>query len=430
MQMASSLVHASSAPVQFTIPDTTLTIKGFSSPGAFVQIIDGSSLIGTVIADKNGVFEKDFPAMRAGLHNIKISYDDVDKLASDPLSQTINIRAQSDTAVEYFLPPTLSVKPVSLVEGDIVTISGSSIPNSVVEVLLDGGTTILRPQTDARGRYSISIDTTGYYLGEHSLKATSSQGGLTSFQTLTRPFIVLPIESRAGRDNQPPQLIPPSIDIGGEAGEVTIDQESALLRGNAAPNSQIIIYLDGEPVGSTFANADGNWFFNIKVTANLHEVRAVSCSGDECSDFSNLIKLIYKGEIGRCSSHRFWLSEYRFWDIKERSGIDLNISGISATPPYEIVIDWGDTYVERFNRNTAQSFNVNHTYDVMGSYNGRIAIIDEDGCEYERLFTVGVIESRTDKLWLGFGAALLVGASLLLLRRRYRIHRKKLSLAR
>ena len=431
LQVASGLVSASSAPVQFTIPDTTLTIKGFASPSAFVQIYDGNALIGTVKADRNGVFEKDFPAMTAGLHNIRISYDDIDRLTADPLSQTINIRAQNDTAVEYFLPPTLNVSPVSLVEGELLALSGSSLPNAIVEIILDGGNTILRPQTDSRGRYSIAIDTTGYYFGEHSVRASSSQGGLHSYETLRKPFIVLPVSSGGGSDTGTPgALNPPTISIGSDTGEVEVDDERALLRGEAAPNTQIIIYLDGEPVGSTFSNQLGQWFFNIDITKSVHEIRAVACFGSECSDFSNLIKLIYKGEIGRCSAFRIWLSEYRFWNIPEQSGIDLEITGISGTPPYEVTIDWGDSVTERFNRNGAQSFNIHHVFEQVGSYNGRITVADETDCEYEAFFTVHVAEQVTDsRKWLGlFGPTVL--ASLVVLRRRHRIHRKKLILAR
>ena len=430
VQMASSSVLAANAPVQFTIPDTTLTIKGFASPGAFVQIVDGDALIGTVIADGNGVFERDFPAMSAGLHNIRIVYDDADGTPSDPLTQTINVRAQSDTAVEYFLPPTLTVRPVSLVEGELVSFSGTSIPNAVVEILLDGGTTILRPQSDATGRYSISVDTTGYYFGEHSVLASASQGGLTSFQTLKKPFIVLPIESNAGTDSGPGDLTPPIINTESPGGEVEIESNPSLIRGSAAPNTQIIIYLDGEPIGSTFSNADGNWFFNIPINSPSHQIRAVSCFGAECSDFSNLVTLVFAGDLGECSIHRFWLSDYRFFDVEENSGINLNVTGVAGTPPYEIAIDWGDTITERFNRDSAQTFNIHHVYELMGSYNGTITIVDEAGCEYSRYFSVHVIEDRMSFAFILSIVGPTTLALLILMRYRYRIHRKKLILAR
>ncbi len=428
MQLARIPVSASSAPVQFRVADTTLTVRGFASPGAFVQIVDGNALIGTVIADSNGVFEKDFTAMRAGLHTLRITYEDVDGVRSDPLTQTINLRAQNDTAVEYFLPPTLLVDPVSLVEGELATFRGSSIPNSIVELILDGGTTILRPQTDARGRYSISVDTTGYYFGEHGVTASSSQGGLNSVQSLRKPFIILPIESNVGdNSNGPSALTPPIIET--VDGQLTSDQSPMLIRGTGPPNAQIIIYLDGEPIGSTFTNADGTWFFNVDVLANISDLRAIACFENECSDFSNLAELIYEGDPLQCTTHRFWLREYRFWNVKENDGVNLGLTGISGTPPYEIIIDWGDAVVERFNRASAQSTELHHVYGLEGSFNGSITIVDDTGCEYTRYFSVHVIEDSMDMRWLGLiGPALVL--LILALRRRHHIHQKRLILAR
>lgn len=428
MQLAYIPVSAASAPIQFTIPNTSLTIKGFASPRAFVQIIDGSALIGTVLADSNGVFEKDFPAMKSGLHNIQISYEDADGITSDPLSQTINIRAQSDTAVEYFLPPTLTARPISFVEGEIVTFSGSTIPNAIVEIVLDGGNLILRPQSDPTGRFSISTNSTGYYFGEHNIVANSTQGGLTSFQTLKKSFIVLPVASGRNVGDLPARSLDPPI-IESDNGIIEAISVDQLIRGTAPPNTQIIVYLDGEPIGSTFSSADGNWFFNIKITQPSHEVRAVSCIGAQCSDFSNLVKILYSGKFDQCSTSRLWLLEYRFWGIKQGDGVDLGVSGISGTPPYQFLVDWGDPVSERFNRNNASSLNIHHVYKKTGHYNGRITITDQVGCEYTRYFSSEVIERGLNR-WLLFSGLLLMSVLAYALRTRFRVHHRKLILAR
>ncbi len=430
MQFASTSVFASSAPVQFTIADTTLTVKGFASPGAFVQIIDGDALIGTTIADSSGLFEKDFMAMRAGLHTLRIGYDDTDGHSSDPLTQTINIRAQSDTAVEYFLPPTLVTNPVSVVEGDLVAFSGSSIPNAIIEIILDGGNQILRPQTDSSGRYTISVDTTGYYFGEHNTAATASQGGLTSFQTLQNPFIIIPVESGAGDDDALARTLDPPIIETGLGDEIETDSETALIRGTGPPNTQIIIYVDGEPIGSTFSNGDGAWFFNVPIGKVSHDVRAVACFDDGCSDFSNLVKIRLTSDLSACSVMRFWLNDYRYWGVNPNNGIDIDITGISGTPPYEVILDWGDGTSERFNRNTAQSFSLHHVYESVGQYNASLTIADEQGCQYTRYFSVDVQEADFNWLWALYVGGPTLALLALLLRRRNHIHTKKLILAR
>ena len=394
LQLAAIDVHASTAPAEFTIPDTTMTIKGFASPNAFVQIFDGDALIGTVVADGNGVFEKTFSAMSNGLHNIKLQYQDNNGLTSDVVSQTINIRQRSDTASEFYLPPTLSVSPRVSVEGDLVTFSGSTIPNATVEIILDGGNLILRPESDANGDYSISTDTTGFYFGIHTLRATSSQGGLKSFPTQSLDFTVNP----AGQDSPSPSdagesLAPPVITSGGI---VATDQADNLIRGTAPPNSQIIIFLDGEPIGSTFANEDGAWFFNISISGVDSHIRAIACVDNACSDYSNLLTLEFEGELDDCASFRFWMDEYRVWGLEQSDGVDLKITGISGTAPYEVLIDWGDTTTNRFSRDAGQSFNLHHVYHGYGHFNGSITMLDDTDCQYTRYFSVNVDQESFD----------------------------------
>lgn len=426
IQLASVQVGASSAPAQFSIPDTTFTAKGFASPNAFVQIFDGDALIGTVIADANGIFEKTFPAMSSGLHNIKLQYQDNDGVLSDTVAQTINIRARADTATEYYLPPTLQITPKVSAEGDIISFSGYTIPNAIVEIILDGGNLILRPQSDANGKYSISVDSTGYYFGIHTVRATSLQGGLKSFQTQTKEFTINPIAA----DGQFPSrqdvaLTPPVITTGGK---VVTDQESNLIRGTAPPYSQIIIYLDGEPIGSTFANQDGAWFFNVQLLRKVSQIRAVACVNGECSDFSNLLTFEFRGEFGRCSSFRFWMNDYRFWGVRQAGGLDLSITGVSGIAPYEVLVDWGDDATERFNRDNEQGFNIHHVYDGYGQLNGSITMADDSGCEYTRYFSVDVAEAGFDKRWLASLTGLVpIGW---FVRKRLTINRKRRRYAR
>lgn len=424
-----SNVSASSAPTQFSIPNTSLTLKGYASPNAFVQIFDGSALIGTTTANSSGVFEKRFPSMNSGLKNIKLQYDDIDSNSSDTLSQTINIRPQAETAIEFFLPPTLELSTDRITEGDRITFSGSTIPNATVEIILDGGNLILRPQSGSDGRYSIAIDTTDYYFGNHTIRATTLQGTLKSYQTNNVLFLVTP----AGQDEQNTQpdaeLKPPIINV--TDGKLEANQQSQLIRGNAAPNTQIIIYQDGEPVGSTFSNEEGDWFYNITVSERQHIIRSVSCSAFECSEFSNEVTVTFTGNFNTCTNFKIFVAEYRFWGVTKNDGINLPVSGISGEPSYEILVDWGDSVTERFNRNSAAGFDLHHVYNEIGQFNGSITAVDETGCEHTRYFSVDVIE---DTALLSGWMLLATPVGLLLaylqLRHRFTVRRKQLRLAR
>lgn len=428
LQLVSATAGASTAPVQFAVPDTTLQIQGFASSNAFVQIFDGDALVGTVIADANGVFNKNFPSMTSGLHNIRLQYQDASGLFSDQVSQTINVRSQSDTAVEYFLPPTVDISPSSVTEGDLVSFSGSSIPNATIEIILDGGALILRPQTDANGRYSISVDTGGYYFGKHSIRATTLQGGLKSFQSQKREFIVNPISADAQNPGTAPRTLEPPVITASPI--IATDSETNLIRGTAPPYSQIIIYIDGEPVGSTFANSEGQWFFNVTILDSSSEIRVVACIENECSDLSNSVTIEFSGELGRCSTFRFWLAEYRYWGIETGNGIDVPVTGVSGIAPYEVLVDWGDQVTERFNRNDAASYKLHHVYDDTGQFNGSITMVDDSGCEYTRYFSVDVREGGWLELWMIAAASATLLISGYAIRKRFVRNQRRVKLAK
>jgi hypothetical protein len=414
--IAPSIVRANTAPAQFTIPDTSMTISGFASPGALVQIYDDDSLIGSVIADNQGQFSKTFPAMKSGLHRLSLSFTDENKLISDTIYDTININSQSDTAIEYFLPPTLQVLPSTVTEGGLVTFRGSTAANSTVELRLDGGNIILRPQSDVNGIYSISADTTGFYAGEHPVSAFALKGGLKSYTTEINQYKVTPIPLDSETADTPKIVQPPVIRTPSTPHNTT--DNKVLIRGTAAPSSQLIIYMDSEAIGSTFSGSDGNWFFNIAISGSRHEIRAINCIENQCSDYSNILEIIFTGEFSSCELS-FKLDEYRHWGIRLNSGIDLSLVNIVGTAPYELLVDWGDTTSERFNRNDDSSFKLHHVYDELGQFNGTVTIVDADGCEYSRYFAVETTEKTTNWRWaLGSIPASLVVLFSLVIRER------------
>lgn len=428
--MPSAMASGANAPVKFTVPGTSLTIKGFSSPGAFVKIFDGDTLIGTTIADGNGRFTKQFSSMSSGLHNFKMLYEDIAGNKSDTVRQTVNVRAQSETGVEYFLPPTVLVNPGSINEGGIVTISGYTIPNASVDIIIDGGSNLLNPVADKNGYYSISIKTDGYYFGNHSLNVKSKQGGLTSYQSLRRSFIILPPEDETNSQSSKvtSQAIDPPI-IKTNNGSIQSDDNPTLISGTALPNSQIIIFIDGEAVGSTFSGPDGRWFFNVYITKTSQVLRAITCIDDICSDYSNLAEVVFQGDINKCKDLRFMLEDYRFWAISKGKGVDVNLKSINGASPFEVLIDWGDDVTEKFNRDTDRNFSVHHIYKNVGQYNGSITLSDSEDCEYALFFSVDV-QSKGVNLWLLMSITPLLLVIYIVLKHRYHLRRQQLILAR
>lgn len=415
---------ASFAPTKFTIPNTHLILKGFASPGAFVQIFDGNALIGTIVADSNGIFEKRFSAIEAGLHNIRLQFLDSKETLSDAVSQTINVRPQATTALEYFLAPTMTVDPTVVNEGELVSLFGYTLPNATVEIVLDGGATILRPQSDQTGFYSISVSTKSYYFGIHTARASAMIGGLKSYQTEKHEFTVNP----QGTDNSPEPTNngqqPPIILNGGTR---KTDEETNLIEGTAAAHSQIIIYMNGEPIGSTFASENGGWFFNAQLTEAISEFRAASCQANICSNFSNAIIYKFIGTFGRCSNFQFSLQDYRFFDQQKNDGLDIRATGMSGVAPYEVLIDWGDTITEHFNHDSAESVSIHHVYNETGLFNGTVTFADANGCMFNRYFSVQATDAGFDFIYLTPLAALPFVGWFVSSRRKQRVRQARLA---
>jgi len=410
----SPAVLAVSNPVEFVVPDTTLTVRGQAAPGALVSIYDGNTLIGTTVANSNANFTKKFVALRSGLHNLKIEYVDKSGRKSTTVNDTVSLAFHKETAVEYFLPPTFEIIPTSVTEGGQVSFQGSTVPGAQVTVVIDGGNTVLRPQADSNGNYSVSLGTDGYFFGQHPVNVKAKFAGNNSYESEKKPFNVLPKPTESKTENQQNNLDPPII-ISPESPHKT-DNERLLIKGTAAPNQQIIIFIDGEPVGSTFTDSEGVWFFNLSIYSNRHEIKAITCVKSECSEFSNNLEVTFTGEFGKCADFRFVLADYRFWGVHPNEGVNLEFSQLSGEPKYTMIIDWGDQITEKFDHSDQDGFNVQHVYRQVGQFNGSVTIADNRDCIFVRSFSVDVLPKDTKLIdfWWTIPAALTTGFALLL----------------
>jgi hypothetical protein len=160
-----------------------------------------------------------------------------------------------------------------------------------------------------------------------------------------------------------------------------------------------LIYRDDEVVGSTFASSDGSWFFNTPLANSDHIITAVACRQEVCSKSSAPLIIHFSGDLGRCLDTSFRLSNYRYWGVKRGQGIDLNMEQIQGTPPFEILVDWGDERTERFTHNSTKSMKLNGSFDQSGRYNLSLTIADESGCVYTGYVSVDVLEESVRIDW-------------------------------
>ena len=157
-------------------PRGDTVIAGRAQPGSTIEILDGDTVIGTVIADDHGewVFVPDTPLAagerQLGLrmlvegHDPIISMDVVILTVPENASQPLAVLTSRDGsgASRVLQRPTLSPAVVLSVDavdysadGITITISGSAPENAVIQLYRDN-TRIGRTNSDAAGRWLVS----------------------------------------------------------------------------------------------------------------------------------------------------------------------------------------------------------------------------------------------------------------------------------
>ena len=171
-------------------------MSGVSEAGSTVSISNGSTLLGTIVADSSSAYSFTSPVLNLGSHNITATATDVSgnvSAASSPI--TIQVIALNVTANS----PTNDTTPL---------LSGVAVAGSTVKVL--NGSTLLGSATaDSAGAFSYQT-TTALVEGEYSITASTGTGSsaITSSPfslniDLTAPNAPSITGSMATRDTRP-----------------------------------------------------------------------------------------------------------------------------------------------------------------------------------------------------------------------------------
>ncbi len=194
-----------------------LTISGVAEAGSTVTLSAGAAVVGTAVADASGAFTADV-TLPAGSNEVTATATDIagnTSAASAALSITVD-----DTAPAA--PTNLRLDPAdddgsSSTDGvtdrrDDLTILGSAVPGSTVEIFADGdslGTTT----ADANGHFSFTDD------AEESGTFEITAVAIDQFGRASDPSEALTLSV-----GQPPQLLNTSIDGAGDVVTLYFDE--------------------------------------------------------------------------------------------------------------------------------------------------------------------------------------------------------------
>lgn len=393
--------------VTLTVPETTLTLKGYAAPDSIVTITESGSPIGTIIADTNGYYEVTLTAQKTGLRRLQAYFEDNTGRRSAVVSKVVSVTSQTNTTVEVLLAPTINRRTSDqLIRGSIVQISGYSYANAQLTLVLSNGASFTA-KANSVGLYEFLLNSADFQQGKYTAKVRVSMPGAeqASVESLPVTFTVLPAPSSTptrvptGEDvpSAPdfvvsPQQLPPPLPQSPNDGDV-IDGDSVVITGESVPFAQIIMYENGEVIGSTFADENGEWSFAYTATSSPVTLSFEACFEGRCSVLSKTLTLTFS-KFNVCQVD-FRLASYRFWGVTTQESIALQIETDVKEGVFEI--DWGNGRVEKFDYDSEKNASPQTSYERKGNYNGQITLYKNDQkntpeCSVTRYFSVHVVD--------------------------------------
>ncbi len=194
------------------IRPSAVVFSGFAYPGASLVFLKDNSVIGTDVANTEGLFKKNI-VINSGLTTLSLYARDWQGLVSPTVNISIYIPPSAQVDItSIMLGPTITA-PASVALGSIVTITGSGLPESTIRLFNLEGTSAGPATTvvDASGRWKIAFQTKGLSVGEYGFKAnaqaTAAQGSLTAFSSALRFRLLGQEQIKDLEDELPAQCI-------------------------------------------------------------------------------------------------------------------------------------------------------------------------------------------------------------------------------
>ncbi|MFO1059519.1 MAG: Ig-like domain-containing protein [Dongiaceae bacterium] len=257
--------------------DATPTLGGSAEAGSIVTLLDGSTVLGTVVADAAGRWSLTTAALADGDHALTaIAADAAGNRsgASAPLAVTIDGTAPAAPAIDGFADDT-GVAGDGITASTVLVLSGSAEAASTV-ALRDGGTLLGTAAADAAGRWSFVA--TGLAEGVHGFTATAlDAAGNASGASAALAVVVDSVAPAA-------PTVAAFADDTGIAGDGLTGDSTLVLSGAAEAGSTVSVLDHGTLLGTALADAGGAWSFATGTLADGDHgfaARATDAAGNQ-----------------------------------------------------------------------------------------------------------------------------------------------------
>ncbi len=259
--------------------DNTLTLTGTAEANATVKVYDGTTLLGSAMADGTGAWSYTTATLANGVHSLTARATDV---AGNTGAASTALRVTVDTTAPV-VPTIASFSTDSGIAGDHITndntltLTGTAEANSTVKVY-DGVTLLGSVTANSTGAWSLT--TAALTDGAHSLTATATDAAGNTSTTAgplglaaTTTGLSVTIDTAAP---VAPSIASFSTDSGVVGDHITNDN-TLTLTGTAEANSTVKVYDGATLLGSATTNGTGAWTYTTAALANgAHSLTATA----------------------------------------------------------------------------------------------------------------------------------------------------------
>ncbi|MGK3111585.1 Ig-like domain-containing protein [Candidatus Pantoea formicae] len=252
--------------------DTTPVLSGLAIANAVVTLYDGTTVLGTAVADANGQWNFTPTALPDGAHAFQSSFNDAGGIPV--LSPVITV------TIDTIAPAPATDVGVTNGDGDVIppggstndtspVLSGSAEPGSTVTIT--DGTTVLGTATvDENGGWTFT--TPPLTEGNHDITTTVTDPAGNTSPASDPVSVVI--------DTQPPAA-PGNVQLSNNESGTPVpitngatNDTTPVLTGTAEPGSTVTVSDNGTPLGTATVGTDGTWSYSPTLDPGDHSLTA------------------------------------------------------------------------------------------------------------------------------------------------------------
>ncbi|MFZ2886884.1 MAG: hypothetical protein WA021_03640 [Minisyncoccia bacterium] len=157
-----------------SITETKVVIRGRAYPGSSVKVLLDGKAFGDTRADANADFQYTTTEITPGIATF--AFIAMDPKGSESILTTVVfevVQSAVTTVANILMPPTISVNATQIDPGELLTISGYTVPEAIVNTEINSGRrTTLSSDASTGGVWSLQVDTNSLDEGPNTAKSS------------------------------------------------------------------------------------------------------------------------------------------------------------------------------------------------------------------------------------------------------------------